>query len=85
MILGAIILLLVIPFIWATLVALAETMVAYSDHSLSKRLTAKFGRDIQIGDDPGTRVYEAFRQGFWSAFGLMLGLSIIGILIALVL
>ena len=79
--LSIIFLFVVIPLLWAALVALREVLVWQSEHSIAKQLSPKFGREVYQGGSLGSRVWEAFKWGYWSAFYCVAGLAMLGLLL----
>ena len=82
--LSIIFLFVVIPLLWAILVAFAEVFAWQSDRAAARRLSPKFGRDIYEGGSLGTRVKIAFKRGYWSAFWWIAGLTVLGLLLWLI-
>ena len=82
--LSIIFLLVVIPTLWGLSVAFAEVFVWQSDKAIARQLFPKFGRDIYKGGPLKSRVWSAFKRGYWSAFWWIAGLTVLGLLLWLI-
>ncbi len=74
-------LIVVIPLLWGLLVVIAETFAWQSDKAVAKWLYSKLGRDTYEGGPLRSRTWSAFKRGYWSAFGLVLGLAMLGLVL----
>jgi hypothetical protein len=81
MILLGILLLFGIPTLWGLLVAVREVFVWREDKVIARKLSLKFGRDVDEGGPLGPQVKNAFNNAFWAVFQGLLFIGLLGILL----